>query len=71
MYSHRTGDVVTAKAAAGVWAATKFPQSCQLIGLANRSYAGLSTDKEREEMQTDVKDLLVFAHQQIQRGLTR
>jgi hypothetical protein len=70
MYSYRTGDVVTSKAAAGVWAATEFPQWHQLIELANRSYAGKSTDQDRETMRADVKDLLAFAHQQIQRDFT-
>lgn len=68
MYSYRTGDVVTSKAAAGAWASKQFPQWRQLIGLANRSYAGKSTDQDREAMRIELKDLLVFALRQIQRG---
>ncbi len=67
MYSHRTGDVVTSKAAAGAWATKEFPQWERLIGLANRSYTGKTTDEEREAMLTEVKDLLIFALRQIQR----
>lgn len=70
MYSHRTGDVVTSKAAAGAWATKRFPQWRSLIELANQSYAGRSSDKDREIMRNELKDLLVFAQRQIQRGLT-
>lgn len=68
MYSHRTSDVVTSKAAAGAWASEQFPQWRSIIELANQSYASGSSDEDRQTMRTEVNALLVFAHQQIQRG---
>ena len=65
MYSHRTGDVVTSKAAAGAWASAQFPQWRSLIELANQSYAGLSTDEDRRIMSTELKKLLSYARQQM------
>ncbi len=66
MYSYRTGDVVTSKAAAGAWAFERFPQWQILIESANQSYAGTLSDEDRETMRTELKRFLVFAQQQIQ-----
>lgn len=70
MYSHRTGDVVTSKAAAGAWASKQFPQWRLIIEMANQSYEGKSPDKDRETMRADLKGFLGFAHEQIRRGIT-
>lgn len=70
MYSYRTGDVVTSKAAAGAWASKQFPQWQVLIALASQAYAGKSTDEDRETMRAEVKALLVFARKEIRLGMT-
>ncbi len=69
MYSYETRDVVTSKAASGVWAREKFPQWVELIDAAVKAYAGEATDQDRELMVSRVHEFYKFACDRINLGL--
>jgi len=68
VYSHRTRDVVTSKAAAAAWAKAQYPRWSVLIDRAVRSYAGRATDEDRAAMRRELPNYLAFARREIRRG---
>lgn len=65
MYSFETRDVVTSKKASADWASAEFPEWKELIDTALKSYAGETTDQDRERMKSHVHEFYGFGFDKI------
>jgi len=65
LYSYSTKEVVISKFAAAKWAYWIFPHWQQIIELARKSYAGLSTDVDNQYMFSQVVKFYIFIRERI------